>query len=368
MQTPVSIAAIAKRLTVKAVTSAPVSKLLRPAVRGALPIFMLHRFIDPETGSPDGPLRALRAQLDYARKNQFDLVALGTLLDRPPGRRPATPALAFTVDDGYADFAAVAAPVFAEFDCPVTVFVSTAVVDDVGWFWWDKVIYALGRTRRSVMHVETDLGRASIAWTDRHSRERAAIHLIDILRTIPETRKLEVLRSLPELLDLDIPSHPPSEFALMSWDEINALGRGGLVAFGPHSVTHPVLSRTDEAQAHHEIVGSWERLARMCVAPLPLFCYPNGDYTEREVDILERSPMVGALCTENRYASLDSFGAAAGRGRFAIPRIHHIEDLGSFIQVVSGFERVKLAVRQGRSGWHTGGAAIRPASATSTNF
>ncbi len=354
-----SIAAGAKRLTVKVVTSAPIARLFRPMARGAVPIFTLHRFVDRETGSPERAARALRAQLAYLRKERFDVVALDALTGEPSGhRRSAAPKLAFTIDDGYADFAAVGAPIFAEFDCPVTVFLPTGVVDGLCWYWWDVVDYALEQTKRSSVHVETDAGPAKFIWNDRPARARAVDDLVALLKTLPERQKLNVLRRLPELLDVDVPPSPPPRFAPMSWVEINALGARGLVTFAPHSITHPVLSRTDDAQAQREIVGSWERLRAMCVAAVPFFCYPNGDYTDRDVLVIERSELRGAVSTENRYASVDSFASGAGRGRYAVPRVHYDEDLAYFIQIVSGFERLKLAVRYGRSGWRVGGAAL----------
>ena len=57
--------------------------------------------------------------------------------DGPPLNR----AVAFTIDDGYVEQATVAAPVFAEFDCPVTTFVTSGFLDRALWFWWDQIEY-----------------------------------------------------------------------------------------------------------------------------------------------------------------------------------------------------------------------------------
>src|SRR5204863_2955954 len=115
---------------VRVLTSPLVARLFRPLVRNTVPIFMLHRFVDRDLGSRGCEPRVLRAQLEYLRKNKFDLVAVSALDCDTPQRRWTRPSVAFTVDDGYMDFASVAAPVFAQFDCPVTVFVVTGVVDD----------------------------------------------------------------------------------------------------------------------------------------------------------------------------------------------------------------------------------------------
>src|SRR5437867_2401325 len=79
--------------------------------RGLVSIFMLHRV----TTSPDGhdPL-VIRQLFDWLRRHRFELLDLEELFRRlagegPPPRR----AVAFTIDDGYACQAEVAAPLFA---------------------------------------------------------------------------------------------------------------------------------------------------------------------------------------------------------------------------------------------------------------
>jgi hypothetical protein len=151
---------------------------------GVAPIFMLHRFRDVEAGNGGHDPQVLRANLSWLRAKNFSLLSLTELLDRLAEGAPIKRAISFTVDDGYADFAHVAAPVFAEFDCPVTVFVTSGFLDGQHWCWWDRVAVALTALRR----------------------EREALPMIEALKLIPEAEKLDRIGNIIQAELLDLPS------------------------------------------------------------------------------------------------------------------------------------------------------------------
>ena len=290
------------------------------------PIFTLHRFRDAEAGNGGHDPRILRANLAWLRANNFSLLSLTELLDRLAEGAPLKRTIAFTVDDGYADFARVAAPVFAEFDCPVTVFVTTGFLDGHQWFWWDRVAVALTALRR----------------------EREALPMIEALKLIPEAEKLDRIGNLVQAMGAELPRKPPPRFAPIAWDDVRRLSRSG-VTFGPHTVTHPVLSRTGDEQSRFEIVESWRRVRDEAGdGAVPVFCYPNGergDFTAREESTVALEGMRAALSTSIGYASHRHFSVSHPMERFRLPRFSYSEDRLALIQVASGVERGKMALR-----------------------
>src|SRR5689334_21224101 len=103
---------------------------------------MLHRFAMPDLGVSGHEPEVLRGHLEYLRARDYDLLDLGELLERIENNAPFTRrSVVFTVDDGYADFAEVGAPVFAAYDCPVTVFLITDFVSGKLWNWFDRVLW-----------------------------------------------------------------------------------------------------------------------------------------------------------------------------------------------------------------------------------
>src|SRR6476469_2713535 len=135
--------------------AAPVSQRL---LRGTGSIFTLHRFADRDRGNTGHDPAGVRADLAYLRRNRYELVSLANLAARLRDRDSRLgKTVAFTVDDGYADFASVGIRIFAEFDCPVTVFVVTGAVDAGGWYWWDRLQQTVARAR--IGKLDFDLGK-----------------------------------------------------------------------------------------------------------------------------------------------------------------------------------------------------------------
>jgi peptidoglycan/xylan/chitin deacetylase (PgdA/CDA1 family) len=120
------------------------------------------------------------------------------------------------------------------------------------------------------------------------------------------------------------------------------------MTFGPHTVTHPVLSRSTANVAVDEITESWARLRAEVRAPVPVFCYPYGwwaDFGEREVAVLRRLGFLGALAAEPGYANALSFRSNED-DRFKVRRFGFPDELPHIIQYVSGVERLKQLLRR----------------------
>lgn len=338
-----------KRAALAALTHDALLPLAFPLTRGATPIFMLHRFADPALGTPGHDPEALRRQLALLRRHHFDLVPLADLVARlEGGGPPLRKAVAFTVDDGYADFARVGFPIFVEFDCPVTVFTVTGFLDGRCWLWWDELELMLATARRA--EADVDLGTLVVRyrWGNARAREDVWSDLVERLKRIDDATRRSVLARLAHDLEVDVPATPPARYAPMSWEDARHCAKRG-VTFGPHTVTHPILSRLDDRQSEVEIRDSWRRVQAELPGSPPFFCYPNGDpdsFTPREQRAVRGAGMAAALTTVDDYASARLFMSDGGAGRYAIPRFPYYEDGAAFRQVVSGLERAKRRARR----------------------
>src|SRR2546425_10993261 len=124
-------------------------------MQGRATIFVLHRLQDADRGTPGHDPQALRSFLSLLRRERYALVGLEELFRwLAEADRRVSRAVAFTLDDGYADQAGIASQVFAEFDCPATVFVTTGFLDGPLWLWWDRIEYVLRRTARRALDLE----------------------------------------------------------------------------------------------------------------------------------------------------------------------------------------------------------------------
>lgn len=235
--------------------------------RSALRILMYHRFADRA---------ALARQCDHIRRNYIP-VSMARVSDwlHAEGALPSN-SVALTVDDGYRDFQE-AAPVFAEYGIPVTVFLATDFVDGKSWLWFDRVVYAFRHA---------NVREASIPMPDEKplyfnfqaggSRAAMGQHLADLAVALSHADRQALVESLPRLLKVDMPDEPPPEYQPLTWDEVRSFAAAG-VEFGAHTKTHPILSSlTDTHELRDEIAGSKARIEAELNRPVLHFCYPNG--------------------------------------------------------------------------------------------
>lgn len=302
---------------------------------------MLHRFAMPDLGVAGHEPKALRNHLEYLRARDYDLLALGDLLEKIENNVPFTRrAVVFTVDDGYADFAEVAAPIFAAYDCPVTVFLITDFVSGKLWNWFDRVLWMVSHSPRSGVDVAVGGTTLHLRWRDKAERVLAYEVLVEELKLVTDEEKESMLLSLAVQLECDLPSGVPASDRAMTWDDVRRCASNG-VTYGPHTVDHPVLSRVSAARSEREITQSWRVVEANTDAVVPVFCYPNGgirDFSDREKQIVRRAGMRAALTTIE--------GGVGCRGPvdlFAVPRYAYEEPRAAFIQSVSGLAAARVS-------------------------
>src|SRR5207253_2913700 len=129
---------LSRRFLLRVIGAEILAPALRTLGRGLLSIFTLHRFTDPDLGVVGHDPALLRYHLAYLRRHHYRLFSLTDVVRQienggTGGWGGGAPAVAFTVDDGYAGFARIAAPIFAEYDCPVTLCVSPGFPDSSTW-------------------------------------------------------------------------------------------------------------------------------------------------------------------------------------------------------------------------------------------
>jgi peptidoglycan/xylan/chitin deacetylase (PgdA/CDA1 family) len=310
-------------------------------------IFMLHRFRVPEIGVDGHDTAIVKEGLAYLRRKRYDLVSLQELFNRLAEGRPVFRTVAFTMDDGYLDQATVAAKVFKEYDCPVTTFVTTGFLDGALWFWWDQIEYIFDHTQRRELRVK--LADEVISYVPNHegSWQQAKEDFTARCKEVPDGQRIAGILALSREADVGIPAGPPLRYAPMTWDQARSCEQQGMT-FGPHTVRHPILSKTTDDQCAGEISDSWGRLCSQVRRPVPIFCYPNGrqlDFGKREIDVMRESGLVGAVMGVPGYPETGTLRQGLD-APFKLRRFGYPNNLTDLMQVVSGVERFKQMVRR----------------------
>ena len=255
-------------------------------------------------GFPPGeePRQALEEQCDHIRRHYrpAPLAAIGRSLRSGTELPPHT--LAVTVDDGYRDFLLNAWPVFARYDIPVTVYLVSDFCDRNLWLWVDQVQYMIRETARLSLEPAVEGAPARLQWHTPEERKKAAFTLVESMKRMPDTARLELLGKLPDLLAVELPQNPPAHLAALDWDEVRTLAAEG-VEFGSHTKTHPILSRLEDRQTQRlEIESSRRRIEEELRRPIAHFCYPNGkarDYNADTLAVVKECGFETAVITES---------------------------------------------------------------------
>jgi peptidoglycan/xylan/chitin deacetylase (PgdA/CDA1 family) len=279
-----------------------VGRLLSRLRRDRCAIVMMHRFAVPESARPGHDPTRLRTLLAHLRSIGVSLLAVDEAVQHYAiagghGSAARPPAVAVTVDDGYADFSDVGLPVFEEYDCPVTGFVVPDVIDGKRWFWWDQVEWALLHASRHRLALELDGNPLRLSWDS--AEERGVHHrtLCERLKGVDDATRQTFLTDLSQVADVPVTSDMPTAYRVLSWDELRSCERRG-ARFGPHTMSHPILSRCTESQSRDEIVQASARVLDALENPSRVFCYPNGctqDFGAREILALRSTGMMAAV-------------------------------------------------------------------------
>ncbi len=168
------------------------------------------------------------------------------------GQALPTGAVAITFDDGLASNYHLGFPVLKSLRLPATIFLATGFLDGSHRLWFQEMD-----------RVAQARGTAPQRLADTLSR----------LKTLPD---LEMRAEVAAAVAAQ-PLPAESEVMLpMTWTQAREMQASGLVDFGGHTHTHPVLARCGAEQQAVEIRTCRDRMAEELGKMPRLFAYPNG--------------------------------------------------------------------------------------------
>ena len=172
-----------------------------------------------------------------------------------------------TIDDGHANNIALL-PIFKRYGVRPTLYVCSQIVNSHRHFWF------------------------KVAGQSKAEKER--------LKRIPNTERLTRLIAAT---DFEPEKAYPDRQAL---DMTEMKEMAAHVDFQPHTRFHPILPRCTEMECQQEISGSKTDLESLLGIECSHFSYPNGDYTEREIEIVKTSGFRSARTTDLGWNTLDT--------------------------------------------------------------
>ncbi len=228
------------------------------------------------------PMSRFAAQLDT-------LAELGTFIapddlatpDRLPRDRIS---FLLTFDDGYANWARLAAPLLEQRRIPAQFFVSTAPLTDRRPFWTDVVVTPIQVAALRELDLSAfDLGAFTFRAGPTSARWDDVQRLLVAIKAKGNEDHPEVAdllawfeREYAEILAEHLPRFRP-----IDGDEVRRMAGGGFCHFGSHGHEHRVLTRLVDDALHASLTRSRDLLGDLLNRPVTELAYPNGDHDAR---------------------------------------------------------------------------------------
>ena len=297
-------------------------------------VFMFHRFGAVEDGGVVTPM-GIRRFVNRVRE-ECDFVCMAELIDDALGpHRRRRPQAVLTVDDGYADFYEVAAPVLEELNVPATVFCTAGFIDERCWLWWDALRYLIEKCPAGNLNVVVGDDSVVVPIGSAETRECAWHHLADKL-VRKNSARIQVLQQLEQIASVQLPKAPVQEFAPMSWRQLRELATAGF-EIGGHTISHAFLPELSYSELVEEVKGGKQLLESRLDVSIQTFAYPNGmpyDVSDRVIRAVQEAGFRAAVVAYPRPFSIDR--------RFEIGRWSVGADSPTLDYILNGASDVKL--------------------------
>ena len=200
----------------------------------------------------------------------YTVISLDTLVDairRKDFSQIPPKSVVITIDDGHAGNIGLL-PIFKKYRIRPTLYVCTQIVGTHRHFWF-KV--------------------------DGHSKAEK-----ERLKRLPNAERLAHLK---RAADFEPEKVYPDKQAL-NISEMQEMAEN--VDFQPHTRFHPILPRCTETECRQEILESKTDLETLLGIACSHFSYPNGDYTEREIEIVKAGEFQSARTTDIGWNMVDT--------------------------------------------------------------
>jgi peptidoglycan/xylan/chitin deacetylase (PgdA/CDA1 family) len=198
------------------------------------------------------------------------------------------------------------------------------------------------RAPGSLLEAHIDDQSLQIVLDGGAARLKGAERVNTELKLISDEAKDDAIREMAATLGVELPDAPPTQFSSLTWDQVREMDSNG-IEIGSHTVTHPILTKTNSDKLRYELRESRARLEAQLGRKVELLGYPNGDHN---VAVQDEAARAGYKCAVTADYGLNN----GGSNLLALKRIHTQRNLAHFVKNTSGFEQFKNRVTHFRGG------------------
>jgi peptidoglycan/xylan/chitin deacetylase (PgdA/CDA1 family) len=237
-----------------------------------------------ECGNPLGPAlsgESFEAQMRFLSRH-YRVVSLEEVWRDLCGSSNVEPGIAITFDDGYRSAYTVAFPILQKYQLPATIYLTVESVATGRVAWYDRVFLAMAVAPSGELQMDLQ-GPRRFQLNFPEDRLRAALEIVAHLRALPNSIRRECCFLLERRIGLpqDVMSN-----RVLTWEQIHTMLQAG-IAFGSHTLSHPVVSQLAPAELERELADSKRLLEEKLGVPVKDFAFPFGKVSDCGAAALE---------------------------------------------------------------------------------
>lgn len=192
-----------------------------------------------------------------------------------------------TVDDGWECNEENVIAVAEQQRIPVTIFVTTGAIES-GNYWWPYVTKA--------------------------REQKISSPTVEELKKLPNIEREQILKAIKRKISI--------EKQALDLEQLKKASKSKYIKISAHTVNHPILVNCEDEEAFQEIKRSKVQIEEWLKIPVNSFAYPNGDYSNREIEYLKQLNFSSAYTTEPFYLTEERL-----KKIYQLPRFCVFEDI-----------------------------------------
>jgi len=271
--------------------------------KNSLSILTFHRVL-PEGYKKDYPYPQLVAtpeELEWilsALKPHFQVESVSDACISINNETSKKPLLSITFDDGQLDNLVYGAPVLNKLNVPATFYIPTSYIGSNNLLWHDIAGFAW-----QAMDESRKKGKILTETNDKISNFFSLKSYLDYLKSLNHEQRVDEIIAAKKL----VPCFP--EWArMLTWSEVKKIHQLGF-EIGSHAATHELLADLPASKQRAEIYDSYNEIVFHTGTTPKSFCYPNGDYNDDTLQLIQDSKYVSAVTTNwgNNFSKTNNF-------------------------------------------------------------
>jgi len=229
------------------------------------------------------------SSVNWLSKNGFHFISVSELEKISKGEIPFPKgAVVITVDDGWKSNFDNIVPVAVKNKIPVTIFINPEMVEKGNAYWWSYISEA--------------------------NKKGLVNNSAEFYKKLDNDDRLKIINEIALQVKL--------ERQALTIEQVKEIsGNSGVVSIESHTVSHPILPKCSDEKSAYEITQSKKTIQEWTGKNVSHFAYPNGDYTQREIDTLKRNGYTVAFTTNQHYLSPEDL-----KDLYTLPRLLMLED------------------------------------------